>query len=268
MKSKFQIHDCSPLALLNISGSAKIGKSLLANAISEIAGLYDNPLVGKLDIDEKNDRDFQRYHESVLAMPMRDFDDIARISSQLPKGCRLALCDTPGAFQTFASKINEKQDFLLESNITFVPILVTTDQGQAGALIQTWLEIFQHCEKAFVVQNVIKDPCGMAIPPLVLPVGIPQPEEVTVMRMPYLHSPFANEMSRIAARIMQVIDCDIDAEESEILSMSQTRRFVSTWAMRAEEALAPLIGFITRTIQEPSPENGKTASKNSKPSNP
>ena len=69
--SQFQIDDCSLLTLMPISGSAKIGKSLLANGISEIGGLYDNPLVGKLDIDEKNDRDFQRYHESVLAMPMR-----------------------------------------------------------------------------------------------------------------------------------------------------------------------------------------------------
>ena len=250
-------------------GSAKIGKSLIANGVSEIGGLYDNLLVGKLDIDEKNDRDFQRYHESVLAMPMRDFDDIARISSKLPKGCRLALCDTPGAFQTFAGKINEKQDFLLESNITFVPILVTPDQGQAGPLIQTWLEIFQHCKKAFVVQNVIKDPCGIPISPLVLPGGIPQPDEVIIMQMPYLHAPFANEMSRIAARIMQVINCDIDAEESEILSMSQTRRFVSTWAMRAEKNLAPLIEFISRTIQnESAPEIGKPAPKSLKPANP
>lgn len=267
MKSKFDIDDCSPLKLLCVCGKAKIGKSLISNVISEIAGLYDNPLVGKLDIDEKNDRDFQRYHESVLPMPMKDFDDVARIAGHLPVGCRLALSDTPGAFQTFAQRITEKQDFLAESNIAFVPILVTPDQGQAGALIQTWLEIFQHCEKAFVIQNVIKDPCGNAIPPLVLPMAIPLPKEVTVIQMPYLHSPYATEMSRIAARILQVLHGDIDAEESEILSMSQTRRFVSTWAKRSEEALAPLIEFISRTIQDPSPDNGKTVSKNSKPSN-
>lgn len=267
MKSKFQIDDCSPITFLNISGGAKRGKSLISNAISEIAELYDNPLVGKLDIDEKNDRDYQRYHPSVLPMQMRDFDDVTRIIGQLPKGCRLALCDTPGAFQTFAVKVNEKQDFLRQSNITFVPVLVTTDLGQASPLIETWLEIFQHAKKAFVIQNVINDPCGMEIPSLILPDGIPRPKEVTIMQMPYLHSPYANEMSRIAARIMQVLDCDIEADESEILAMAQTRRFVSTWALRAEEALAPLIEFISRTIQDPSPENGKTATKNSKPTN-
>jgi len=252
-----------------ICGRAKIGKSFLANGICEIAGLYDHPFVGKLDIDEKNDRDFLRYHGSAFPMPMRDFDDITKIVNLLPTGCRLALCDTPGAFQNLAVKITEKQDFLVESNITFVPILVTLDQAEAGPLIQSWLEIFQHCKTAFIIQNVIQDPCGLTPAPLVLPAGLPMSPDVKIMRMPYLHFTFANEMSKVAARIMQVIDGDIEAKESEILAMPATRRFVSAWALQAEIALAPLVEYILKTIQnEPVPMNGKPASKNPKAATP
>lgn len=266
IESQFQIADIDPLTIMPICGRAKIGKSVDANTICEAANLYDNPLVGKLDLDEHCDRDFMRYHESVLAMPMRDFDDVTRIINKLPIGCSLALCDTPGAFQTFAGKVNQKRDFLDESNIIFVPIFVTLDQGVAGPLLVTWLEIFRHCDKAFVIQNVIEDPCGSDPKPLVLSDDIRRPADVKIIQMPYLHAPIANEMSRLAARIKQVLHGEIPIEESEILSMRSSRKFVSTWAMQAEEALTPLTGYIRSIIQtESSPKGEKPITKPAKP---
>jgi hypothetical protein len=243
----FEIKKRSKVTLVVFVGRAKVGKSFLLNLIAEVCGLYNNKLCVLFDSDEQADRDFTRVDDVVKPMPMKCFDDIARITGQAPVGCSLILGDTAGASQGFMAEVCSNQKFLANSNLELVAVIVTPDLLEYGDLTKRWLQIFKNSPRGFLIQNELE--CsGSDGPGLPLPEGIEAPAEMTIMRVPHLDRIVANEISRIAVKIGDVADGRLDAKDSEILNWGPYQDMAALWANETITALAPLIRFICDTV--------------------
>ncbi|MEO8615911.1 MAG: hypothetical protein ABI600_12280 [Luteolibacter sp.] len=232
--------------LVSAHGRAKTGKSLILLLLAECLGLLNNDKVMLIDTDEPADRDLVRADDSVMGMPMKTFDNVARIVSQAPEECTLILADTAGASQGFEEEVNKSQKFLEASNLEKIGIIFTPNQTTYDALTLRWLSIFKNSPRGFLIQNSLT-PCDLT-DSSPIPDGIEAPKEMTVLRIPHLDSDAANEISRLAVKFGTVIDGKVTPERSEILSLALYQDLVAIWANDTLSILKPLIDFLNQII--------------------
>ena len=273
---QFTIKKRRKKTLVSVHGRAKVGKSLILLLLSESLGLLDNDRVMVIDTDEPADRDLLRADGSVKGMPMRSFENVARIVSQASDECALILADTAGASQGFEEEVNKSQQFLEASNLEKIGIIFTSNESEYDALTKRWLAIFKDSPRGFLIQNSLA-PCNLSIP-TPLPTGIPAPANMTVLRIPYLDRDAANEISRLAVKFGTVIDGNVTSERSTILSLGLYQDLVGVWANKTLEILHPLTDFLLEIINSVNDSgsnsapaetlNGKSQSKTLKGQNP
>lgn len=244
-------------------GRAKSGKSFLARFMAEVLRLDDSPRVLLVDCDEVADRDFSRWRSSrVRSMPLKNREDIAKLTGAMPAECQLVFADLAGASQGFMEAICSDHELLAQHGIEIVPIIVSTDIAELSALTLRWLHIFKSSERGFLILNQHETTSNAELLRNIPP-AVESPADLSIMHVSPLDRNVALEIARLACSVSDVVDGEITTEQSDTLALSLYQTVTGLWANKTMTELDPLLSFIRSITDGADAEQTPSLQKNS-----
>lgn len=227
------------IKILMLVGQPYSGKSLIAQAIYDLANLKDRDDVFAGDCEEGANKVFLRCSPGhIQSTKIETDDDLDQLISDCETdGHKYAILDLQGSAQRPVRNAFGDCRHLARMAVTVVPVILVGTRDGAGRVAKEWVEIFRHLPKIFWIWN--NQDAGTT-DTRELPEDLPcDRSKIIEIRVPPIRQETAEEIIRLGVPLSQVVARTFEGSQ-HLLKRSATIE-IHDWRNDLQSAFAPII---------------------------